>query len=1001
MSNKKGVTKTFVFSLLFIIILIVSLFSVTAQYDKEKVDKAYEWTENQVDTLGWDSLTLRQHTLTLLALAYNPFYRFFGVPALYDKAFTNSDGNAVCWGAPDSPIAPADESGCYILSTAMAKLALDKSYMNEDTKEIQKWLLAQSFSLSEDLHWYLQIDSADELICTIDYTIDGVTRRDIVNMNEDKTLTLESSQSGVTPYCFSLSDTEVDVGGSYWLKITRDSACLDETYFIVKCDSKNVGTLNPYSVSTFYKKQPKSKHYYLYYSAAGESGSQVQMVPLSALCFPRIAGTGISNPICDYESTGWATSVLSIQNYNTDYLRKFLPYLIAYAKDTEVSINDNWKYIPLSFLTMVSHYDYFGQALVNEQQLNVLGGRYGGTSGGFWYGQGLGGSSPYGKYYDTALAGLGLGANGASQPYSGGGEAIDNARIYLLRPDVQAIDGYWAQGSSQDKFLRDTSFILWVYFPRMFKEATDCVQAGFECFVGETCPEGYVRETESCEVGEVCCRPITSCEEAGGVCQEFPCDEDTQEEINSVLKQSCIDAGLGEYCCRDLSDCELAGGTCYDDECPPGTVEWPSLTPTCEEGQVCCGEEGGPDNPCVEHGYICREECLPNEIYIPWDCPGGLDCCGQEGIPPITSPEDTECGQMNYTCRPGFFCESGEYELYDVDCDAFGICCAPCKSIQHCANSDCSGSYVSDSLNNKGFCEYGIELTCTDSFDNDYDSLIDCNDPDCDTDPACIGENECSANGGVCCSTPSSSASHYSDYDSSCGTGEKCYSSCGNCLSEGYKCCGEDECEGHNSEYDETCGWKEYCCDSCEAAGCIRDSDCQSGYVCSASGTCVPKEKSKWWLWIILIVLIVVIAGLLYYYFVLKKKKEKKKLKGKLGGKYGMGPSGGGKQPPSRPPFMGRILPFRRKKPPTRPRPLMPMKRPVGRILPSRPISPPLIRGVPGTTTRPPMLPVMGSPVKSTIKKTTKRRVTKSKKSKPATEKELEKTFKKLKKLTK
>jgi len=145
-----------------------------------------------------------------------------------------------------------------------------------------------------------------------------------------------------------------------------------------------------------------------------------------------------------------------------------------------------------------------------------------------------------------------------------------------------------------------------------------------------------------------------------------------------------------------------------------------------------------------------------------------------------------DCADVyNYNCRPSCF---EDEEQVDYSC-TLGICCKPvgveiaCESIEDCSKPECEGKYVTDFYGRLGKCEFPEE-TCTDSFDNDNDGLIDMDDPDCaltcfdlggeecafdeecdgvvrktiETDYCCIGqcipsEKTCQEQGGVLCKT--------------------------------------------------------------------------------------------------------------------------------------------------------------------------------------------------------------------------------------------------------
>jgi len=949
---------------LFVVMTIILISTVYAQ--TEEVDKAYNWAIKEVTSRGWNALTVREHSFALLALGYDPNYRAPGRTSLIAKSLRLANGER-CWGDPDRNLAPASENNCYLLSTAMAKLALEEiNYNPTEIDLIQDWLARHNLDITSDLFWYLELDSNKAMTCTISYkTSDAVggDHIDTVTMNDDKTLVLTNP---TTSACFeNRGDINLDPNrDSYWLKIKNDATCYN-IYYIVSCQAEDLGN---YVATIFYKKDPDDRIYYLYNSVASqESAGNIQLLPISAKCFPKTA----NDKTCDYETTGWVGAVLEQQGFAGEpQLRKLLPYLVAYKDDNE-------KYLPLSFLYAISEINYFGSALVNSQSPAVLSGQYGGTAGGFWVAE----NSAYGKYYDTALSCMALGANGVFSSYPDAAESITNAKRYLVRPDVQAADGYWAQGSTVNARFRDTNFLLWACFStREWIDDTDCEEAGYNCYVS-ACPTNYLTVNLACEANEICCRPRTACEQAGGVCQETTCDSNTQQDIYSELRQSCIDAGLGNYCCINLNSCERSGGTCRlnlgsasNPLCPSGQEDgYASLNSACElsygTDYICCFSSGTRPNECEEQGddFVCRDECDEyTETQVAYSCPEDEVCCHSSGGGAGGgggNAGNTECETVyNYICRD-VACLPGEIQM-TYDCSTYGVCCAPCETIYDCLEQACEGYQVKDYNDIFGLCEYYTETKCSDGFDNDGDGDVDCSDYDCydTTDCAGAGETTCEGAGHKCCAVGATGSEHFTELDSTCDYGN-CYEDCGICSDVGY-CC--DECDGtYYSEFDDTCLDGKQCCSACGTATqieCNTNSDCEKGYKCS-NNECV-KAKSTTWLWILIIVFVVIIAGLVYYYFVVMKKGGKGKPR-----KEEIKP---GFPPTSRPPIN---------------RPLFPPIRPTTQQ--------------PNPLFRPPMTFQPKPPMMQQSKTTTMTKKVAPRTPRSKTEKELESTFSKLKGLTK
>jgi len=401
------------------------------------------------------------------------------------------------------------KENCDVKTTAQAVLALGGS------DKAETWLLSQKKN-TDELIWYLQteITSEEESTCTISY--DGTDYP--INIGEDKKI---SSNAGS---CLTLAVED------YWLEVSP--SCYGKE-FKISCDKSFFTNL------LFRIEDSSTIHVLDKVSSASEGGTTLENINSS--CFAK-AGS------CTYEGTLWAALVL-------DYLGKdvssCMPYLIAMADKDE-----NEKYLPESFLYLLTDYSDFRNSLLSKQIADA-----------YWEVSGN-------RYYDTALALYSL----ASEELS---EKTD-AENWLL--EVQDKDGCWNSGS-----ILDTAFILYSVWQRTIGdgggEVLDCISSGYYCMSEASC-EGVILEDYYCSGILKCCdTPKTSktCEDLGGKI----CGSD------EACTSSTVSASDTDECCLDdckkiseVYDCELYDGVCEIYECGEG-YEQTSLY-TCEYGDICC-----------------------------------------------------------------------------------------------------------------------------------------------------------------------------------------------------------------------------------------------------------------------------------------------------------------------------------------------------------------------------------------------------------------------------
>jgi len=222
-------------------------------------------------------------------------------------------------------------------------------------------------------------------------------------------------------------------------------------------------------------------------------------------------------------------------------------------------------------------------------------------------------------------------------------------------------------------------------------------------------------ESVTCSEGETC---------SGGVCVMS-----TEEALTcSMIGEACTERGYDAsgvilYCVNDIYE-EVSGetGICVDSECIPaseqinvasGEGRGCSLSSQCEQNEKCYN--GG----CVASSLVddLHEFCLFDECTINSDCtdPPAPYCVGDQLFTP------------DYPSRNYGECTAGVCEYPDVDT----IDC-----LNGCVNGACVPSE-----------------DCSDGIDNDGDDLVDCDDSECVTNPACVTTLLGDVDGNGCVST--------------------------------------------------------------------------------------------------------------------------------------------------------------------------------------------------------------------------------------------------------
>lgn len=297
-------------NLLFVILLIFSLTSfVIAQEEQEKISKAYSCLEKELDKNCGGTKSTKQASFNLLAGAYDSSIQSSCVSTLESLKKTN------CWG-------DSDTGTCNIKSTALAALALQHVGKNID-KEIN--YLLENKKIETGLTWYLEIDSNNKTLCTIN----------------GKSFTIEDNKkiSGTPPDGLSRAYND------YWFQIND----IKKNYTI-SCD-KNFITALLYQ---------KSGSNVFHVSSETKSASEFDSITENVNSFCLKTGNE-----CDYEGTLWASLVLKKGGKEIGSL---IPYLTSMSDKAE-----NRKLIPSAILYILTNDDEYYSELVSLQK-----------SDGFW-----------------------------------------------------------------------------------------------------------------------------------------------------------------------------------------------------------------------------------------------------------------------------------------------------------------------------------------------------------------------------------------------------------------------------------------------------------------------------------------------------------------------------------------------------------------------------------------------------------------------------------------
>ncbi|MEM0465791.1 MAG: hypothetical protein QXW97_03790 [Candidatus Pacearchaeota archaeon] len=292
-------------SILFIFLITTNIY---AANDTTESEKSYDCLKKQLGNNCGNTQNTIQNAFNLIAMAYDSGVQNNCKSALNNKKKTN------CWGDT------ANSASCSIKATAISTLAL--KYINSNVDESINWLKSKR-KLTNDLVWYLEIDSNNATQCNIN----GQS----FIIKDDKKISGNDPSGLKKAY------------GNYWFEIVD----LRKNYTI---------TCNSSFITSLIFKKPNSPVYFVSSMTRSASAGDSITEYVNSYCF-----TTTDN--CDYEGTLWATLVFSRASED---ISPYMPYIVALSEDSS-----NNKYIPLAFLYMFDNsVDDYLQKLLSLQKQN-------------------------------------------------------------------------------------------------------------------------------------------------------------------------------------------------------------------------------------------------------------------------------------------------------------------------------------------------------------------------------------------------------------------------------------------------------------------------------------------------------------------------------------------------------------------------------------------------------------------------------------------------------
>lgn len=583
-------------------------------------------------------------------------------------------------------------SGCSIKTTAQVVLA--KLGKNENVSGSINWLKSKT-GVTQQMTWYLEIsiDSNEPANCLVNYD------------DSDRSLKIDEEMklSGNLGSCLSI------VPSGYWLKIS--SNCLDKE-FGIQCDKE-------FKTNLAYEKESGGTLYVSSQTHSAAAGSWTSE-GIVAKCFK-------DGNSCDYEGSLWAATALYAAGED---ITQYSPYLRSLASDNE-------RYFPSAFLVAI----YEGG---DEHYAKIISSERARPEGSYWQMP----SSPYSKFYDTALGMMALG--GADSP------EINNARTlgYLFLNQDES--GCWGGGN-----IRDTAFIIYAAQWQRRINGT-----------GGYCGDGICDNTET----STSC--LQDCPLPNYICGDNRANGTEACDGNDLRNETCVSKGFSGGTLRCVA-AGAANNCTYDTSSCTGQVQ-----PTCGDGiingnELCdCGSDGSctlqelNNKSCSDVGsYVggslaCSSGCLTYNIT------GCYVSGGQPGHGNGTNNNQTNQSGGGGTYDPGHL----------TDCELSSLYCVASRS----ACQEAGGSFFpqeTHACNN--FLEYCCtvdvtEVSCTSLQGN----VCPWNAP-CTTEVVESGDGPCCVSPGVCQENGVGCSS-----DSDCTDGTVC--NLGECVAPTSPQCNDD-----------------------------------------------------------------------------------------------------------------------------------------------------------------------------------------------------------------
>lgn len=597
-------------------------------------------------------------------------------------------------------------SVCTVKATSQAILA--KMRLGQNVSDAINWLKARS-GVTQQMTWYLQItiDSNEPASCLVNY--DDVDRT--VLIDEDMKL------SGNLGSCLAITPS------GYRIKIANN--CLEKD-FGVQCDKD-------FRTNLLYEKDSGGTIYVSSQTHGASAGAWTNE-KIIAKCF-KDGGS------CDYEGSLWAATAIYA---NGGEVSEYSPYLKALAEN-------NQKFFPSAFLVAI--YQDEG----DEHYANIIANQRARPEGAYWQIA----SSPYSKFYDTALAMLALG--GADSP------EIDSANTLGYLFTNQDESGCWNQGN-----IRDTAFLIYAaQWPRSSVPSTG------RCGDG-TCNPG--ENSTSCLTD--CPLPIYVCGDGVANGAEA-CDGNDLRGQTCISKNytggslTCVPANKTNQCTYNVSSCT---GPAVNPVCGDGVISGNELCDCGADGSCSSAELNG--SSCTSVGNYaggnlgCSPGCLTYNVSM----------CYSSGGPPPPPGGNGTGNNTNGTGGGG-----GPYNPNLLtDCELANLFCVPTMW----ACKDAGGTPLPQETH---ACQSHVEYCCTVDADDSEALCADLQGTVCPWNAPCSSLTVESKDGPCCVTGTCEEGASGCSSDDDCPAGKVC--SLGECVTQISSECNDDEdCDG-----DETC----------------------------------------------------------------------------------------------------------------------------------------------------------------------------------------------------